>query len=187
MYMTATATTSDSGGWNCSTCDGKDYLNVDATTTPWGNTCSDTAIDAANCAATISDCEQTMCYKTSVATKAICGICKSGTAGLSTAYDSTLSSYTACDKASAITNCDKHGNSGQTIECYTCNSDYAVKYDKSGCASYTVDSNCRSLQSDNTNCRECWYSYYWDATKCLLKSGLTAIGSFVLAFLYVYF
>lgn len=185
-YMSTTATTADSVGNNCVMCDGKDWLNYDSTSSPQVNTCSDTAIDATNCASTISDCEVSMCLKTVSGTKAVCAMCKSGYAGKSGAYQTNWGMFNACEKSTAIANCDKFTASGSTIQCYTCDSDYAVKSDSTSCVAFTTDSNCRQLNSSNA-CSHCWYSYYWDAAKCTLKANLCSFVSLVFAFLYINF
>merc|ERR1712226_705840 len=70
-------------------------------------------------------------------------------------YNSTSTMMTTCGTTGKITNCDYHSNSG-------------------------------SLQNSTTaTCRECWHSYYWNATVCKLKSGLMAVGAAMLALFYL--
>jgi len=64
--------TTDSKGNICKQCDGKKWLNIDVTTSPATNTCSDTAMDATKCTAAIANCDVSACYKKTQATTAAC-------------------------------------------------------------------------------------------------------------------
>jgi hypothetical protein len=64
--------TNDSKGKICKQCEGKKWLNIDLTTSPANNTCSDTAMDATNCTTAIANCDILSCYKKLQTTKAVC-------------------------------------------------------------------------------------------------------------------
>jgi len=145
----------------------------------WVNTsstlaCTDTAITltSATCAV-ISNCEQTFCVDSTTDTVK-CSICKSGYSGAT--WDTTNSSGSAsCSSGNTITNCKMQYQTGaSTNKCYYCASKYAVANAETSCVSYTTDSNCQLLQSGDSNCRNCWYSYYWNATKCKLAGSILA-------------
>lgn len=139
--------------------------------------CTDTAITltSATCAV-VTNCEQTVCYDTTGTDTVACSMCKKGYSGAS--WEATNSSGSAsCSSGNTITNCEMQYQTGaSTNACYYCKSKYAVANDSASCVSYTTDSNCQHLQSGNTECRTCWYSYYWSATKCKLAAGILATG-----------
>jgi len=83
---------------------------------------------------------------------------------------------TACMKGNNITNCEYqsalYNGSAVNIECFSCKSNYAVSSTLDSCVSFSSDANCRSLQSGGTSCKNCWHSYYWNSSLCVLSSNL---------------
>jgi len=162
-------------------CDGKDWLNLTNHGTPASRTitCSDTAQNTTTCNATVSNCKQSSCYKTSGGTVSkVCAMCEEGYTASGTQVDSMF--YPSCTK-STITNCDYHNPSTPT-KCMTCKSDYAVANNDLTCTSFTTDSNCRKLGTGNTYCYTCWMAYYFDTKTCLLGGKILAfVGSLMMA------
>lgn len=56
--------------------------------------------------------------------------------------------------------------------CYACEKGYAVDFAQTGCIAWTIDSNCRRLQSGSKDCYYCWHSYFWASNVCKLESYL---------------
>merc|ERR1712232_183566 len=81
---------------DCIYCNSKTWLNLtdNATAASRLRTCSDTAISTATCASSISNCDQSVCFKSAAgAYTAGCRVCKSGYKGGTTAIsgnDGTL-------------------------------------------------------------------------------------------------
>jgi len=172
--------TSTKTKYDCMECNSKSFLNVtdNATAANIAITCSDTAISTTTCTGTVSNCTQTFCYKNQSGTYSTgCYMCKSGYMGTGTL---TLG-YASCTSTGIITNCDV-GSPGGNTYCAYCKSDYAVANNSQSCTSFTTDSNCRKLGGGSW-CGECWHSYYFNAGKCVLKSNLMMIGTFVVALL----
>ena len=71
-----------------------------------------------------------------------------------------------CIEGSNIPNCI--GEMG--TKCVFCGSGFGVSHNESSCEAYTVDMNCRMLNSFGT-CMNCWYAYYWDTNQCKLSGG----------------
>jgi len=163
------------------TCTKKFKTWVNASTTL---ACTDTALTltGATCAE-ISNCEQTLCYDGTTDTVA-CGVCKKNYYG-STWEAVNGSGSAACTATPTITNCEQQFQSSATVnKCYTCKSNFAVANDELSCVAYTTDSNCRSLQTGNAACRNCWHAYYWNATVCKLAAKILAVGLLALAALF---
>jgi len=123
-----------------------------------------------------------------------CGLCAKGyKAG--TTMDTNKAGYTTCASGAFVTNCEtsmKTNTSGYqsttapTEYCYTCKSKYAVHHQVVSCVSYTTDENCRQLTSTSV-CAHCWYSYYFNGTKCKLASSLMSFAAVIaLALLSLY-
>lgn len=140
-------------------------------------TCSNTAINTTTCSTAISNCYQMTCrdYASASSTDySKCATCKKGYWGT---IDSTTMMYSACSNSGTnpVSNCDWFGPiSASASGCSFCKSNYAVKSADSSCYAYTTDSNCRSLQTDNTNCLSCWDAYYWNATVCKLNAKVVS-------------
>jgi len=175
--------------YDCSVCDGKDWLNLtdNANAASRIRACSDTALNATTCAAKVSNCEQSLCFKdTSNVYHKGCSMCESGYVPSGTRLTINTAGnmwYSACSTG-AITNAELYSGVN-ALHAYTCKSSYAVANDNLSCAAFTTDSNCRKLGS-GAWCGECWYSYYFDTTTCKLAAGLMAVGGIVMAALTMF-
>merc|ERR1712232_459679 len=173
---------------DCIYCNSKTWLNLtdNATAASRLRTCSDTAISTTTCASSISNCDQSMCFKSAAgAYTAGCRVCKSGYKGGTTAIsgnDGTLG-YTTC-VATTITNSDV-GNPTNNAQAYFCKSGYAVSNAGTACTAFSTDSNCRQLGSTGAYCGTCWFAYYFTTTVCTLGTSLAAFAGIVLAALYM--
>lgn len=182
IYSNAITTTGTTKSYNTSAICNKDFRNWTAT----GSTlaCSNTKLSTVTSCAKISNCMSTTCFDSTTDT-VTCEYCKKNYSGSS--YDTTNSAGgTACASYSSISNCEYYYMSGSsTHSCVSCKSKYAASYGNASCTSFTTDSNCKSLQSGNTTCRQCWDAYYWNTSTCklagsILVTGLVAVMSFMM-------
>merc|ERR1711953_135280 len=173
---------------DCVVCNNKTWLNLtEASKNISKIECSDTAVKATTCKAKVANCLQSMCVDQTSKALVGCKQCMKGYLASGTVLTGTDTStklgYTACAK-SAIANCDL-GLFNDPKKCYTCATGYVVVTAKTSCSAYTKDANCRELGSGDTECIECWYSYYFELSKCILGANIMALGGlvmFVLAF-----
>merc|ERR1712224_1183556 len=169
--------------FNCMKCN-KKWNNKSAASSTYTQSCSDTAANTTTCNATISDCDNNVCYTADGTTYAKgCFMCSKGKAGSGTC--SSNYGCTAC-AGTAITNCDYHYYKGSANSCYSCKSGYAVASTTLTCSTYTTDSNCRQLNSSGA-CHQCWHSYYWNTTTCKLTAFVTMLSGAGLAILAMLF
>jgi len=170
---------------DCYMCDGKDWYNVtdNATNASINRACSNIALDATTCDAKVSNCDQSMCFKsTGNAFTKGCLQCSSGYKGGATAItdsDGSTIGYTTCVSAT-ITN-QELGSPVNNAQAFTCKSDYAVATGGASCVSFTTDSNCRMLGTGNAYCGTCWMGYYFTSATCTLAANLLAFGGLLAA------
>lgn len=172
--ITATKAASD-----CLMCNGKDWLNLTMAGTI-AVACSNTAGNATTCAATVANCDQSVCSlanSSGTTYSKLCGSCSKGYKGSGTAVSGM---YPTCTTSGIITNCDLHAGSSN---CYTCASGYAVVTAQTSCTAFTADSNCRKLGTGDTFCQECWAGYYFTATVCTLGAYVMIMSAMTLAVL----
>merc|ERR1712110_77026 len=158
-----------------------------------GTTCtktSSTYAEVSNC----GDGSTVFFSGTGLTTSSFCAMCKKDYKN-GTTLDSNSGGYTTCASGNAYTNCEysfAYNGAGynsaatQTHYCYSCKSKYAVNSSANLCSTYTLDSNCRQLTSAG-DCGTCWYSYYFDASKCKLASSLMTFAGLALAALLALF
>merc|ERR1712054_24547 len=171
-----TITTTKTVG-DCLLCHSKDWMNItdNATAASIAITCSDTAISTTTCASTVSNCDQSGCFKsTAAAYTKFCRMCSSGYKPSGTAVSTV--GYPSC-VTGTITNATYY--SSPTVA-YECASGYAVASTGTSCTAYTTDSNCRKLAAGGW-CNECKNSYYFSTTTCTLGAKMLAAGSMLLA------
>merc|ERR1712072_276710 len=152
-------------------------------------TCSDTAIALNNVSTSkVKNCQTTVVYNSTSGTDGYgCYWCDKKKAPSGTWYTGNGSvGSPACSDYSGIANCDyPFKTASNTYNCLACKSKYAVANNNLSCVSFTADSNCRHLQSNNTTCYGCWAAYYWDNTKCKLAAkvilaGIMALGALLI-------
>lgn len=152
---------------SCTKCK-KDFRNyVETSNTP---TCSNTAILTSTCPK-ISNCLNTNCYDGTTDSTG-CQLCKKNYSATTLVNASVGGS--SCSSTMAITNCEYSYLTTAGASCYSCKANYAVDSATTACASYTTDKNCRQLHSGNTNCSQCWHSYYWNTSTCKLSAKIIA-------------
>jgi len=185
-YDTSTSDALDQ--YTCQECDGKDWINKDLTSGAIKITCSSDPMDSTTCKSeALINCDQYVCYKLNGVnvSAGACQKCKDGyVPGL---YVSTMDAFATCSETGKITNCETYTPVSSGSACFTCKSDFAVSNAQTACTAFTKDANCRRLGSGDTECQYCWYSYYWSASTCTLKSGLFFLVSSVLALLLAMF
>lgn len=149
-YYSGTTSTINTVG-DCLVCHNKMWLNIKDNTDPKAIvvSCSDIPLDPAVCNKEVSNCFQSICYKSSVKgsrTKLLCGQCNRGFKG----YGSRISSqstrqgyYESCFNATIIHQ-DMPHHMYNTMA-YSCESGYAVMNMGYWCESFTFDKNCRRL------------------------------------------
>merc|ERR1712159_958071 len=146
----------------------------------------------------ISNCRDGMTVwitGTGITSSSFCSMCKSSYKNGAT-LDANYGGFTTCTSGAAITNCEYSTtyNSAMYLSsttnanpsCYSCKSKYAVSSTSLTCTSFTTDSNCRQLTSAGV-CGVCWYSYYFNASKCKLASSLMSFAAIALAALVALF
>ena len=72
------------------------------------------------------------------------------------------------------------------MECYSCDDDYAVSYDRKSCVKFESDKNCRVLAYGNTKCSTCYDAYIWHGSECKLGAYLIKTGYIVLFLILSY-
>jgi hypothetical protein len=109
-----------------------------------------------------------------------CRMCSKGHSG--SGYDSVNhTGSTECHKNVPIIGCE-YVITTQTSSymCYSCEPGSAVSHSRFSCISFTLDQNCRTLNSSAVYCHYCWHSYYWDQSLCKLGANLVSIIIFPL-------
>lgn len=164
---------------DCMQCNSKDWYNITdhATAATRTRACSDTAASTTTCSATVSNCDQSMCFTSAAAAVSVgCRMCKSGYMMSGTAISSNDGNvgYPSC-VTMTIANAD-YGSPIDSTKVLYCKSDYAVATAGTSCISFTTDSNCGQLGSTDAYCGVCWHSYYFDTTTCKLESNLMKVA-----------
>jgi len=59
-----------------------------------------------------------------------------------------------------------------TIKPYQCIADFILSHDEKECISAPKIKNCRRLTKNKTECAECIKNFYFDGTKCVMKTNL---------------
>lgn len=124
----------------------------------------------------IENCLTTVCFNATTGDSTIgCRMCEKGFVGLT--WDSLNNAGSSvCKKTTMIQNCDFHIQQSSSVHnCYSCASGYSVSSDSKTCVSYSTISDCRTLQTGNSECYYCWHSYYWDGSLCRLDGGLMGV------------
>jgi hypothetical protein len=160
---------------DCFECDNKNWLNV--TETGPAITCSDTAAVAATCTATLTNCDQSVCYTNAASvTNMSCAKCDSGYTGSGTIANG---GYPACT-TTTIANCDI----GAGTACSTCKSGYAVAAAGTSCVAFTTDSNCRAMGTGDTYCGSCDFGYIFNLLVCESSAKLMAFSGLIMALFF---
>jgi hypothetical protein len=123
---------------------------------------------------TISNCMTVVIFDGLVDTQG-CRMCNKGHSG--SGYDSVNhTGSTECHRNVPIAGCE-YVMTTQTSSymCYSCEIDHAVSHTGFSCISFSLDKNCRTLNSSAVYCHYCWHSYYWDQTLCKLSANLVSI------------
>jgi hypothetical protein len=124
----------------------------------------------------IENCGTQVFFETSTTITTGCRMCKKGFSG--SGWDTINNAGSkSCPKNLAITNCMKvTGQSDGSYQCYHCKANYAVNITMTGCVSFTLDPNCRTLLGGTKGCHYCWHSYYWDNILCILAGEVIRFG-----------
>lgn len=120
----------------------------------------------------IQNCQTQIFFETATTITTGCRMCKKDFSG--SGWDTTNNAGSkSCAKNLAITNCHAViGLSDGSYQCYHCKENYAVASTNTSCESFTLDPNCRTLNSGTKGCHYCWHSYYWDNIHCILEGGI---------------
>merc|ERR1711884_12505 len=168
---------------DCTMCNSKTWLNIQDNSTAASIVigCSATAISGSTCAAAVTNCAQSACYKNQSGSYAkLCAQCNTGYVGDST--QTTNVGYAGCTQTGAISNCSM-SNPHDKTKCQVCAANYAVSHSNdTSCAAFTTDVNCRKL-GDATTFKECKDGYYFDSKTCVLASSIMMFSSMVLSLL----
>jgi len=168
---------------DCTMCNAKTWLNIqdNATAASIVIGCSDTAISTSTCAAAVTNCAQSACFKATGGTYAkVCAQCNTGYKGDGTIVANV--GYPNCVNTSIITNCSI-ANPHDNTKCKVCAANFAVSHSNdTSCAAFTADANCRKL-GDATYCAECKDGYYFDDKTCTKAASIMMFSSLILSLL----
>lgn len=142
----------------------------------------------------IDNCDQTMYTEgTGVTTVKVCTLCNENYTP-ATVDTTHYTGYTTCTKTLKTANCkyaagysSNYATGNQGTTCVYCKEDFAMDSTGLVCLSYTKDSNCSKLILGGAACQSCWWSYYFDGTKCKLASSLISFAFIGLASLIALF
>lgn len=171
---------------DCTQCNSKTWLNItdNSSAASIVIACSATAVDTTNCAAAVSNCTQSYCYKAAGSSTGVkgCALCASGYVGDGTP---TAVGYPTCTQTGAISNC-AYANRTDKTKCAVCSTGYAVAIaNDTSCTAFTTDANCRKLGGSTTPwCIECKDGYYFDGKGvCLMSSWMMRASALLVALL----
>jgi hypothetical protein len=136
----------------------------------------------------IEHCKTVVCFKPSSGDlTSACRMCDKGYYGSS--WEATNSTGSeVCTKGMGIGNCELTRQVGASSHiCYACEKNYTVDFDQTGCIAWTIDSNCRRLQTGNKDCYYCWHSYFWASNVCKLGSYLMGCMGIVVGGILTFF
>jgi len=116
-----------------------------------------------------------------VAKTTTCGACKKGYSG--SAFINNGITTCAKHTNTGIANCDWEAKANaSTTFCLKCKKGYAFNTATPAVCTKTAHANCSNLSATN-ECQTCATAYYFDATKCILSSGLMKFGGILLMML----